>query len=437
MTVPYAFANLSGNIALAKLDSNFNTPIIIGNTSVLLGNTITTLNNVTLANVTITSGTSNVTNVSVTTANVVTANIANAFITTANITTANVTTLALTNGLGTASGGTGLTAFIANGVVYASSSSVLATGSVLTFDGTQFGVNGITVGRGAGAVSTNTAVGANALVSNTSGSTNTSIGQGSLSSNTTGAANTGVGQSALNANTTGVNNTAVGNRTLLSNTTGVQNTAVGVNAASALTTGNNNVAIGGVSCFSSATTDVNSTIVGCYSGSNLNGGYQNTYYGYNLSGSSATAQYEIIIGSGITGKGNSTGFFSSNGGGIYQGNNSSTWSTTSDRRLKKNIVDNITGLDQINSIRVRNFEYRLPEEVDAELKPTDAIKKPGTQLGVIAQEIQQVLPDCVKQESTGVLSVDSDNLTWYLINAVKTLSSEVDRLKFQLNKVQP
>jgi hypothetical protein len=57
MTVPFAFANLSGNIALAKLDSNFNTPITIGNTSVLLGNTITTINNVTLANVTISSGT--------------------------------------------------------------------------------------------------------------------------------------------------------------------------------------------------------------------------------------------------------------------------------------------------------------------------------------------------------------------------------------------
>jgi hypothetical protein len=56
MTVPFAFANLSGNIALSKLDSNFNTPITIGNSSVLLGNTITRLNNITLANVTITSG---------------------------------------------------------------------------------------------------------------------------------------------------------------------------------------------------------------------------------------------------------------------------------------------------------------------------------------------------------------------------------------------
>jgi hypothetical protein len=240
MTVPFAFANLSGNIALAKLDSNFNTPITIGNTSVLLGNTITTINNVTLANVTITSGTSNVTNVNVTNvtvtnltatlANVTTLNVASAYITSANIgtlaltnalpvssggtgqvtfpansvllgngtggiatvapgnvgnvltsiggawvsnvamsgaaagsntqvqynnsgalagsanltfngTTLTANTLNLTNALGTTYGGTGLTSFTANGVVYASSSSVLAIGSALVFDGANLGIS--------------------------------------------------------------------------------------------------------------------------------------------------------------------------------------------------------------------------------------------------------------------------------------------------------
>jgi len=86
-------------------------------------------------------------------------------------------------------------------------------------------------------------------------------------------------------------------------------------------------------------------------------------------------------------------------------------------------------LSAINSIRVRNFEYRLPEEVDAELKATDAIKKSGVQLGVIAQELQTVLPDCVKQETTGVFTVDPDNLTWYMINAIKELKAELDAYK--------
>ena len=44
--------------------------------------------------------------------------------------------------LPTANGGTGLTSFTANGVVYASSTSALATGSLLAFDGTKFSVNG-------------------------------------------------------------------------------------------------------------------------------------------------------------------------------------------------------------------------------------------------------------------------------------------------------
>jgi len=50
-------------------------------------------------------------------------------------------------------------------------------------------------------------------------------------------------------------------------------------------------------------------------------------------------------------------------------------------------------------------------------------------LGVIAQEIQSILPDCVTENSTGVLGVSPDNLTWYLVNAVKELSAEVTALK--------
>ena len=153
MAVTYTFSTQSGSIPLAQLDANFATPITIGNTSVQLGNTITTLNNITLANTTISSGNVTLTNVSVTTANVTTANITNAVIGTANITTANITsgviatanittgnvgTLTLTNALGTASGGTGLTSFTSGGVVYASSGSALTTGSALTWDGSTF-----------------------------------------------------------------------------------------------------------------------------------------------------------------------------------------------------------------------------------------------------------------------------------------------------------
>jgi hypothetical protein len=63
---------------------------------------------------------------------------------TTGFTPSSATSGAITLGgtLATTNGGTGLTSFTANGVVYASSTSALATGSALTFDGTNLGVGG-------------------------------------------------------------------------------------------------------------------------------------------------------------------------------------------------------------------------------------------------------------------------------------------------------
>jgi hypothetical protein len=57
--------------------------------------------------------------------------------------TLSAATLTLTNALGTAYGGTGLTSFTSGGVVYASSTSALATGSALTFDGNKLNTNAL------------------------------------------------------------------------------------------------------------------------------------------------------------------------------------------------------------------------------------------------------------------------------------------------------
>lgn len=59
--------------------------------------------------------------------------------------TATTGAVTLAGTLATANGGTGLTSFTANGVVYASSTSALATGSALTFDGTDVGIGGAPV----------------------------------------------------------------------------------------------------------------------------------------------------------------------------------------------------------------------------------------------------------------------------------------------------
>lgn len=56
MPVPNTFGSATTSIPLSQLDANFATPITLGNTAIQLGNTVTTLNNMTFANVTIGSG---------------------------------------------------------------------------------------------------------------------------------------------------------------------------------------------------------------------------------------------------------------------------------------------------------------------------------------------------------------------------------------------
>jgi hypothetical protein len=228
MTVPFAFANLSGNIALSKLDSNFNTPITIGNTSVQLGNTITTINNVTLANVTITSGTSNVTNVNVTSmnvtnltatlANITTLNAASAFITTGNIATANVGNLTLLNALTVPNGGTGRVTLPANNVLLGNGTGSLTSvapgnsGNVLTSIGGVWVSNAaVASGGGTGTVTNVSVVSANGFSGTVANST-------SNASITLSATFMGIAWS----NSTGVlSNVAIGTGLSFSNTTGV------------------------------------------------------------------------------------------------------------------------------------------------------------------------------------------------------------------------
>ena len=91
-------------------------------------------------------------------------------------------------------------------------------------------VNGITVGRGSGNQSGNTAVGISALSNNSDGDGNTASGSSALFNNTEGSGNTASGWRALYLNTTGNNNTVSGSQALLFNADGISNTAIGYRA---------------------------------------------------------------------------------------------------------------------------------------------------------------------------------------------------------------
>ena len=179
-------------------------------------------------------------------------------------------------------------------------------------------INGLTVGKGGGAVATNTAVGASALAATatggnnvaigyqaatatTTGTSNVSVGNLAFGQNTTGSFNTAVGAGiagvtwgALGSNTTGANNTAMGYQALLSNTTASYNTAVGYQAGYSNTTGSYNVFIGPQAGHSN-TTNNSSVCIGLNSGYTTTG-YQNTFIGTNSGYSVTTGNRHTIVG---------------------------------------------------------------------------------------------------------------------------------------------
>ena len=230
------------------------------------------------------------------------------------------------------------------------------------------------------------------------------------------------------------NGTVIISKELSCNPIGTNNLVLGpASFGNATSAAANNVVIGDAAALGATDID-NSIIIGKGSGgvtgqnTEISTGSHNVFIGYGAGPSAAASIHQVVIGGDYAvGKGTQTSFLAPNSG-AYQGNNSASWSTTSDERLKKNIVDNNVGIDLISQIRVRNFEYRIEDEIDDEFKQ-QRIQREGVQIGVIAQELQEIFPDAVTEQSTGLLSVDNDELFWYMINAIKDLNNRIIELE--------
>jgi hypothetical protein len=148
----------------------------------------------------------------------------------------------------------------------------------------------------------NTAIGYQALFANT-GLGNTACGRQALFTNTTGRSNTAIGISALQMNTIGDGNTATGDSALFNNRTGNENTATGafaLNSSFDLTgqsTGQDNTATGAFALFSNITGSGN-TANGILALSANTSGFNNTAIGVRALQSATTANGNTATGAG-------------------------------------------------------------------------------------------------------------------------------------------
>jgi hypothetical protein len=107
-------------------------------------------------------------------------------------------------------------------------------------------LNGLVLGLGNSNVTSNVAIGNDALLVNTTGNNNVAIGNNTLKANTIGIRNAGLGYASLLTNTSGSYNTGAGALSLALNT-GSNNTAIGFNSGGSITTGAKNTIIGNYS----------------------------------------------------------------------------------------------------------------------------------------------------------------------------------------------
>lgn len=103
----------------------------------------------------------------------------------------------------------------------------------------------------------------------------------------------------------------------------------------------------------------------------------------------------------------------------------------SDIRFKKNITPLQNSLDKITSLKGYNYEWKRNEF------PQKNFKK-GTDMGLIAQEVEKVYPEVVftADDEMKSKSIDYSKLVPALVESIKELKNEVDHLKSLLNAQQ-
>jgi hypothetical protein len=167
-----------------------------------------------------------------------------------------------------------------------------------------------------------------------------------------------------------------------------------------------------------------------------------TRYGLYVGASGATTNYGLYS----TASGGTTNWAGYFVGNVYI---SGTLSNPSDLNLKTNIKPIPFAIDKINQIEGVYFEWKkdvsfAKKDSRREGKENELDNVPaGIQVGVIAQDVEKVLPEIVITDGEGVKSVDYSKLTPLLIQAIKeqqllieSQNQKIEELSVRLENIE-
>ncbi|MBO7432752.1 MAG: tail fiber domain-containing protein [Salinivirgaceae bacterium] len=142
----------------------------------------------------------------------------------------------------------------------------------------------------------------------------------------------------------------------------------------------------------------------------------------------------VVLKNGNIGIGTSTPNYLLEVNGTIKANNVSE---TSDVRLKNNITTLNNSLQKVLQLRGVSYYWKPEAEIKTLLGTHESMHYPETmQIGVVAQEVEEIFPELVQTDTKGFKSVDYTKLTPVLIEAIKEQQKEIDELKAANNKLQ-
>jgi hypothetical protein len=101
--------------------------------------------------------------------------------------------------------------------------------------------------------------------------------------------------------------------------------------------------------------------------------------------------------------------------------------SSSDERLKHNITPIENALDKVKSLTGVEFDWK------PEYKHAHGYE--GHDTGIIAQQVQEVIPGAVRTNDTGFLAVRYEKLIGLLVEGMKEQQAQIDELKAKLDGI--
>jgi hypothetical protein len=225
---------------------------------------------------------------------------------------------------------------------------------------------------------------------------------------------TAIGFQSLMFNVDGNRNTGLGVNSLLNNTSGSFNSAMGWQAGTANITGSNNTFIGYMANANSGSrTNANAIGTRAYAGCS------NCMILGSVDGENGATE-TVRVGIGTINP-----LYRLQVGTIGDGSEAraNAWNTFSDQRFKTNIEEIPGALDKIDNLHGYYYHWNNG-------------KDPSRQAGLMAQEVEKVLPEIVSTDSEGYKSVDYGKMNALLLQAIKEQQKQIEELQQKVEKLQ-